>query len=124
MKYFRTKEGRIVENRCGNKTDWLCGSPGTIQKYYSTDAGAIWEKDIIKQADIIEELCDAFIIIDEDKKRYVYLKESNWTFDMIQDLGMWSDRTCYGAIWLFDRNGVPTLKSVAKMNESGVFELL
>lgn len=76
------------------------------------------------RANTIEELCDAFIIIDEDKKRSVYLKELNWTFDMIQDLGMWSDRTCYGAIWVIDSNGAPTLKSMAKMNDKGKLELL
>ena len=75
-------------------------------------------------ADSIEELCDAFIIIDEDKKKSVYLKEDSWTFDMMQDLGMWSDRTCYGAIWIYAGSGAPTLKSVAKMNDKGELELL
>ena len=71
------------------------------------------------QADSIEELCDVFIVIDEDKKRNIYLKEDGWTFDMMQDLGMWSDRTCYGAIWT-DKG----LIYVAKMNEDGELELL
>ena len=112
MKYVRTKDG-IYEAKKNKVGAWITKLPYKI-----------FDRDIIAKADTIEELCDAFIIIDEDKKKSVYLKELNWTFDMMQDLGMWSDRTCYGAIWIYDSSDAPTLKSVAKMNDKGELELL
>ena len=84
---------------------------------------SIWDEDIITQADDIKDLCDAFII-EEDNKRTVYLKEDNWTFDMIQDLGTWSGRTCYGSIWVKGTHGEPILKPVTKMNSEGVLKLI
>lgn len=100
MKYIRTNEGIFEQNENFTIT------------YHELE-------DDIREADTIEELCDAFIIIDEDKKKYVYLKEDGLIFDMIQDLGNWCDRTCYGAIWT-DKG----LIYVAKMNDKGELELL
>ena len=102
MKYIRTKDGIIEVN------------PTLTNEQIDISLGKNTPR-----ADTIEELCDAFIIIDEDKKRNIYLKEDGWTFDMMQDLGMWSDRTCYGAIWT-DKG----LIYVAKMNDKGELELL
>ena len=70
-------------------------------------------KDIVKQADTIEELCDVFVfrvgecvIVDQDNDKFF---RGNWKcYD-----------TIYGAIWT-DKG----LIFVAKMNEKGELELL
>ena len=121
MKYIRTKDGiydkpiNTFEHSWG-EISWSIG-----EERYVAHNKEEYEKQIneLRLADTIEELCDAFIIIDEDNKRNIYLKEDGWTFDMMQDLGMWSDRTCYGAIWT-DKG----LIFVAKMNDKGDIELL
>ena len=114
MKYIRLKDKIYTDNNLYTITKVHEDSRFKVgDKALSTDKifEKVEDKDI---ADTIEELCDVFIVIDEDKKRNIYLKEDGWTFDMIQDLGMWSDRTCYGAIWT-DKG----LIYVAKMNEDG-----
>ena len=88
------------------------------------------EKHMINQANTIEELCDAFIL-EFDGKIYTYEKEyfvcfkEDWYHDYLKAfdcgamLGHEMSVNGYGAIWVFDDNGVPTLKPVAKMNEDG-----
>ena len=84
MKYIRTKDGRIELN------------DETI------------EREIIAEADTIEELCDEFVC----DEMFVYDKEE------IKFL-ISEGEIVYGAIWT-DKG----LIYVAKMNESGVLELL
>lgn len=102
MKYIRTKDGRIGR-RCGTTEVSIKGI------FYS-----IGKVDIIKQADTIEELCDEFVVVDEENNHYVnelqvlhYIcrKQKNYTI--------------YGAIWT-DKG----LIYVAKLNDKGEWELL
>ena len=116
MRYIRTKYGRIFEVLEEDKQFYYIGYPNEVGL-------ALWgklAKDVIKEADTIEELCDAFVIVHKDgthvfqkstaddkvSKEYVeYLLRNNQTF--------------YGAIWT-DKG----LIYVAKMNEKGELELL
>lgn len=87
-------------------------------------------KNIIKQADTIEELIDEKILIEKDGHptlletlefdRNIYLRINEYEFAT----QLPSNPIIYGAIWSYDSNGVPTLKSVAKMNDKGELELL
>ncbi len=112
MKYIRTKNNVYeIMKECG-----AC--------YITTTDEMPYKKDIIKEADTIEELCDEF--------RYEYDKflkhERCWRS---RKTGMWLDNdndlplsekeisTIKGAIWT-DKG----LIYVAKMNEKGELELL
>lgn len=116
MKYVRTDDGIFVKERdtALGKTTLLC---------YLDEKGKITDiekggREAYKEADTIEELCDAYVLDEqlfyriEDLKLYIkQLKELNhWTVDMIKP---------YGAIWT-DKG----LIYVARMNEEGKFELL
>ena len=86
MRYIRTKYG--------------------IYEYVDYDNECI----IIKQADTIEELCDEFVVVIENKPHLIpreWLKQ-----EIIVDV-------LYGAIWT-----EWGLKYVAKMNDKGELELL
>lgn len=121
MSYIRTNDGRIIDlERYEEKTSPITKAKGfidLIDKNKVCDL-EIFEKDIIAQADTIEELCD---------KRY-------W-------LIYWKDRkpelmSCWFAKWHWKNNKnlisrvcacIFTDKGliyVAKMNEKGELELL
>lgn len=92
MKYIRTKDGIQDIQR-------IFGNVGEYIKDYA-----------IKQADTIEELCDEFVVVIENKQHLIpreWLKQ-----EIIVDV-------LYGAIWT-DKG----LIYVAKMNEKGELELL
>lgn len=81
-------------------------------------------KDTI-QADTIEELCDEFVLVAPYRfRKPKTATELDKDFDEMRYFYTDKDDTIYGAIWIFDDNGVPTLKSVAKMNDRGELELL
>lgn len=113
MKYARTIGGMLnyiinLEKWC--KEDfgyilWMDRGYRTLQNY-----------NIVKQADTIEELCDGFVVVFEDKNHIVYSQ-----FKWAMDKAMWSGMPfmIYGAIWT-DKG----LIYVAKMNNKGVMELL
>ena len=117
MKYIRTKDGRILKVFKDNvglvsKNDGLT--------YYKEDTidfeTSYWlpKSEIAKQADTIEELCDAQVVVINDKYHhivypdglgYYYRKE-----DKIEEFGaIWTDK---GLIY------------VAKLNDKGELELL
>lgn len=103
-KYIRTKDGHIFPYQ------------GTDKNYIYQEYGEFKCSPIIQRASTIEELCDEFVyckmlITKEDVKE-------------ILDSEDYKCKEIYGAIWVFDSNGTPTLKSVAKMNENGGLELL
>lgn len=104
MKYIRTKDGIFgvilisplgfvrIDKRDGTYPD-------------------VFEKDIIKQADTIEELCDEFVSVwDEYHDVWATLNEA---------VCLCSESDIYGAIWT-DKG----LIYVAKMNDKGELELL
>lgn len=81
-----------------------------------SDSSNIYSKSkcqttVVKSADTIEELCDEFVVLDNNGKPQVYSPFN---------LKVWTtDNDLYGAIWT-DKG----LIYVAKMNEKGELELL
>ena len=95
MKYIRTKDGRI-----------LVADDNSLMAKLTTN----------KVADTIEELCDEFVMIDEENEHYI--KQDN---DIHHIRRKWAigNYKVYGAIWV-DKG----LIYVAKMNDKGELELL
>ena len=60
MKYIRTENG-IYDTTKGLYTPSL--------KMFAIGTKTIYEKDIIKQADTIEELCDEFVVVKTDNPK-------------------------------------------------------
>lgn len=106
MRYIRTKDG-VYE-----ATDYLEDGCWCLN-----NGGAYFRKaDIIKEADIIEELCDMFILIENADGQKIH--SINYT--LCDDLRNNKDNEgIYGAIWT-DKG----LIYVAKMNENGELELI
>ena len=146
MKYVRTKDGKIVdiEKFINEEKDtpyykdfifeeitkdgelkWT--AIGTEQNSMKEQRGirchfsATLNSEIINQSDTIEELCDEFVLYDDETKFYGVLgkgfyhridKECKKTMHL-------ADRYIYGAIWT-----PKGLIYVAKMNKKGELELL
>lgn len=137
MRYIRTKEGIIVDT-----TKYK----NVVERTFRDKVVAIdlnhWGqdndkyptwidiKDIVNQADTIEELCDEFVIHYANGYHLITIKDGETTFKDGFDYGfklkfaLENGYEIYGAIWVIDSNGAPTLKSVAKMNKEGELELL
>ena len=113
MKYIRTKDN--IYELTNEKI-----SVGSVVYYYVKGKHTpISSKDIIKQADNIEELCDEGICISKDglkPKPYILSKILNSYFEDFSAI--------YGCIWIEGEKGEPILKSVAKINSKGELELL
>lgn len=106
MKYIRTKEELGIE-----RDDGTC-----CFKTWVAHANSPLKKDWL-YADTIEELCDAYVMVDLDK-------ESTPTFDTCKislqnGYEINEEYAIYGAIWT-DKG----LIYVAKMNDKGELELL
>lgn len=114
MKYIRTKNG-IYDTSKGIYTPSI--------KMWAIGIATIYDDDILKQSDTIEELCDEFVLYDNQLKTYgVFDKMSTKviTFKWIQNhLEIYNGMTIYGAIWT--NKG---LIYVAKMNEEGILCLI
>jgi len=129
MRYIRTKYGRIFEVLEEDKQFYYIGYPNEVGL-------ALWgklAKDVIKEADTIEELCDEFVDTSE-------LKTTNtggWLYDEFD-----SENKCLVYYAEDERRTIPLnefddlskifgaiftdkgLIYVAKMNEKGELELL
>lgn len=106
MKYIRTKDGRIEIVRFQ--------SYGNREKMVVDKAIKI-ETEILKEADAIEDLLDETILVCVDGTHE--LMNKSYDGEPKEIVGV------YGAIWIKGEYGEPILKSVAKLNEKGVFEL-
>ena len=109
MKYIRTKD-EIYE-----PTKWQCDLSGEMilvkaDNKFGNDKA--FTKDIIKQADTIEELCDRFIVVEHGL-------DDPFSVDFETTKTFISKAKVYGAIWT-DKG----LIYVAKMNDKGELELL
>ena len=103
MRYIRTKDG-VYE-----ATDYLEDGCWCLN-----NGGAYFRKaDIIKEADIIEELCDCYVLEFDNGNRVVIDADEYCNYEKHVR------KNCYGAIWT--NKG---LIYVAKMNENGEFELI
>ena len=103
MKYIRTKDGKILENK------WL--------SVY--DAPSSLYNNILKQADTIEELCDEIVIVENGSHSIpAYIEEAINRFMEDCEFGN-NNIQIFDAIWT-DKG----LIYVAKMNDKGELELL
>lgn len=101
MKYVRTKDGRILRlNEASEK--FFEGKKIFLASTYEE----------LQQADTIEELSDAYVIVPKDKKFKPYTLDTLSGFDDIEAVLEHND--IYSSIWV---NAL--LKPVAKMNEKG-----
>lgn len=134
MKYIRTKDG-IYELMPNIEQDYeVSFDSKTLEPaYYTINHEWVAKKDVIKQADTIEELCDLFVDTtglkgiadgwrfdgyDKSKKALWWISTSETTRYI--PISEWNDKTVIkGAIWT-DKG----LIYVAKMNEKGELELL
>jgi hypothetical protein len=117
MKYIRTKD-EICEV---DETTILTSMPPCYKVIKPTDKYyAINEQQVIKSADTIKELCDAFVI--DKKEPFIGKLEDLPTLKYLVKLHNKNQKNkwnLYGAIWT--NKG---LIYVAKMNEKGELELL
>lgn len=116
MEYIRTKYN--VYEKEYIKHDEL------LNTYYYHDC-VIGNIEIIKQANTIEELCDVYIIKGEFGIYTVSFKElDEHAMGQTKEMLLSGQLEAYGAIWIIDSDGAPTLKPVAKVNKEGRLELL
>lgn len=106
-KYIRTEDGIWLFGGTHHKGDVIIGKKQEIDFGYCFD-----KKDIVKQADTIEELCDEFVDVNSLCCSLLNEKEK-------QDIKRFAKSNLYGAIWTSKG-----LIYVAKMNDKGEFELL
>jgi hypothetical protein len=149
MKYIRTKDGSIVdmnafiENEKTSKyykdhifdeiknLDDICYIHWTAigtkendikgRNGVKCDFEAYFDSQFIKQADTIEELCDALVVAGkyEGKEFHKYCPTESDSFDDLKKRYREYRVRIYGAIWTDDG-----LKYVAKKNKKGELELL
>lgn len=111
MKYIRTKDEIIDLIKLSNLD---INDRGDITWYDDAEkyGHMIDYEDIIKTADTIEELCDAYVIIYKDGTKGILFMPTEINTKLAKT------ETVYGAIWT-DKG----LIYVAKMNEKGELEL-
>jgi len=137
-RYIRTKEGKVFDlKRFEDKTNPVSKSIGLItliDKNKICDY-QIFKRDIIKESDTIEELCDAVLFVEENEfpvfvNREFKEEKGKKLTECYLNIGGWRTTfpsyhknhvkgVIYGAIWT-----EIGLIYVAKMNEKGELELL
>ena len=109
MKYIRTEDGIYEVSELNEyATHYKMNKTVVIDKLQTK---YILNKSILAQADTIEELCDEFVVVFEDKNHIVY-SQFEWAIDKAMRSGM--PFIIYGAIWT-DKG----LIYVAKMDSEG-----
>jgi len=114
MKYIRTKDKIIAID---NKKYEIVEINDMTLLQTNIESKQIFREYIVSQADTIEELCDEFVVVRENKKpvSFINLEQVN----LNRGNYGYSNSIVYGAIWT-----EWGLKYVAKMNEKGELELL
>lgn len=89
---------------------------GSINRDY--EVGLLCPIHIVKESEKLEDLCDQFVMFDENNEFLI----ANNNFSVIKDI--WNRRenriiNVYGEIWFHNE-----LHKVAKMNDKGELELL
>ena len=107
MKYIRTK------NRIYKVESETCHKKGYYIDRYEEDV--ILKKEVIKQSENIEELCDRFVVIDKETKEVMNIV----SFLAYAKLWSYWKYNIYGAVWC-----EWGLKYVGKMNDKGELELI
>ena len=124
MKYVRLKDGIYEVHETESK-------PLRVNiAYWKKDGivSIIRKSEVIKEAGTIRELCDEIVVDDYSSpncKPFCYCESWDKVLNGRIAKSLKDIKTnIYGAIWVFDSNGAPTLKPVAKLNEEGELELL
>lgn len=120
MKYVRTKDGHILEIGKTNDYGFVYMPKCEYAVHFVDNESGYEQVAILEQADTIEELCDCWIIVLKYLNVKPYTENINCNIAHLIN----NEHQIYGAIWTYDSDGVPTLKTVAKMNEKGELELL
>lgn len=120
MRYIRTKDGRIAEIKENMIIRVFDDATRLVYKDRPYSCVLTGDDDILKQADIIEELCDGILVEEIDN-------ESNWFIMETDELKRMSKEEIENHLtsWrfnLFIKND-RGLIYVAKMNEKGELEL-
>ena len=122
MKYLRTKNNRIIENKCGEHCEWLCETPHGMH-YYTTDKGIVYLSEILEESDTLETLFDEFMVVIQDRVYHYSLDEVKRLVKCVQegtvlykDVKLEKIDAIYGAIWVTKENGALDLISVAKVS--------
>ena len=105
--YIRTKDGIYkVESE-------TCHKQGYFIDRYEEDV--ILKKQVIKQSENLEELCDRFVVMDKETKEVMNI------VSFLEYAKLWSycKYNIYGAVWC-----EWGLKYVAKMNDKGDLALI
>lgn len=121
IKYVRTKDG-IYELMPNISQDYEMSFDGeTLEPaYYTIDTDWIAKKDVIDQADTIEELCDEFVVCCDSWEKPLVHDSDKTNKEQLSDLkNILKNDKVYGAIWT-DKG----LIFVAKLNNKGKLELL
>ena len=125
MKYIRTEDGLYEISENANWRDGYDGRGCYLVKINGEDYH-IGAGDIIAQADTIEELCDAYVVFDENQDK----KPLSNTFDnkelyeqmkVVIRLGMLRKLNVWLKLAIWTSKG---LKYIAKMNSNGELELI
>ena len=144
MKYIRTKDGRIIPFLDEDRETKL--PKRDLRFYYIQPNNVITficKKDILKQADTIEELCDGYIVELPMRHFHFYFEKTRNCFafrNAMDEYNEWKDTKSdmsiekkrakelvylWGVIWTKGANGQPVSKCVAKLNDdTGELELL
>lgn len=110
-RYIRTKNGEVFDtevNGAWETTDGTIGIP-TIWGIVVTPKAFI-----VKQADTIPELCDAFVAVTKDGQKHTYYSYERYVLAMMKCEEDGIETESYGAIWTTGKIGEPILRSVAK----------
>lgn len=111
MRYIRTKDKIIDLNAY---SDLPCNEffdEHLQKKVY--DFNSQGRFIVEKEADVIKDLCDAYVATKDGIITCTFFQKF-WDYDQLKNIVL--DNDLYACIWVFDSNGVPTLKPVAKMN--------
>ena len=129
MKYIRTIDGKIINTTSYDikkeiiiNDEHKCYIFMNNIPHNSIIEHEVMTKDIINQADTIEELCDEFVYVGLDYPKVLDTYHDFGQIDVNQvlfNMTLHKDSCLYGAIWT-DKG----LIYVAKMNEKGELELI
>lgn len=113
MKYIRTKDGIYEQMFPDCETQRISFDHKTIEPaYYTINHDWVAKKDVINQADNLDELCDDFVLVAPYRfKRPKTAGELDKDFEEMRYFYTDKDDTIYGSIWVG-----ATLKAVAKWN--------
>lgn len=116
MSYVRTKDGHLFKTG-KDLGRYGCSTAVLICDFHGNLIDLRQQNNILKEADTIEELFDAYVSVDDNGPHYM-------SKTVYKAFKYKISKNVYGAIWVFDGDGAPTLKPVAKMSDQGGWELL